>query len=59
FITQSDFLIAQQEILQCDVNLLFFQGIPNLICKKIKKGLPSTNQKITNPPDVNVTLGVL
>jgi hypothetical protein len=59
FITQSDFLIAQQEILQRDVNLLFFQGIPDPIRKKVKKGLPSTNQKITNPPDVDVTLGVL
>jgi hypothetical protein len=59
FITQSYFLIAQQEILQRDVNLLFFQGIPDPICKKVKKGLPSANQKITNPPDVDVTLGVL
>ena len=56
---QSDFLIMQQEILQQDVNLLFFQGIPNSICRKIKKGLPATNQKITNPPDVDITLGVL
>ena len=55
---QSDFLIAQQEILQHDVNLLFFKGIPDSI-HKIKKSLLSTNQKITNPPDVDVTLEVL
>ncbi|KAF8231480.1 hypothetical protein L208DRAFT_1276882 [Tricholoma matsutake] len=34
-------------------------GIPDPIRKKVKKGLPSANQKITNPLDVDVTLGVL
>jgi hypothetical protein len=59
FITQSDYLIDQQEILSRDVKLLFFQGIPDSIRKKIRKGLPSVNQKISNPPDIDVTLGLL
>jgi hypothetical protein len=59
FLTQSDYLIEQKEILQQDVNLLFFQGNPEAIRKKVRKGLPTANQKISNPPDVDVTLALL
>jgi hypothetical protein len=59
FITQSDYLIAKQEILNRDVNLLFFQGIPDSTWKKICKGLPVANQKISNPPEVDITLALL
>ena len=59
FITQSDYLISQQEILTRDVNLLFFQGIPDSTRKKVRKGLPIANQKISSPPDVDVTLALL
>jgi len=59
FITQADYLVNKQEILQCDVNLLFFQGIPDMTCKKVHKGLPMANQKISNPLTVDVTLGLL
>jgi hypothetical protein len=59
FISYSDPLLDQNEILQRDMNLLFFQGIPDSIQKKVRKGLLLTNQKITNPPDVDVMLGVL
>jgi hypothetical protein len=59
FITQADYLLSRSEILQRDVNLLFYQGIPEDIRKKVRKRLPSINQKISNPPDVDVTLGLL
>ena len=59
FITQSGYLIGQQEILNCDVNLLFFQGIPDLTQKKVWKRLPVANQKISNLPEVNITLALL
>ena len=59
FITQSDYLVGRQEILPCDVNLLFFQGIPDSTRKKVRKGLPVVNQKISNPPEVDITLALL
>jgi hypothetical protein len=59
FVTQSDYLITQNEILQRDVNLLFSEGIPDAIRKKVRKRLPVADQKISNPPDVDVTLDLL
>jgi len=59
FITQADYLVDKQEILQRDINLLFFQGIPDVTHKKVHKGLPMANQKISNLPTVNVTLVLL
>jgi hypothetical protein len=59
FISHSNPLLDQNEIPQWDVNLLFFQVIPDSIRKKVHKGLPLANQKIMNPLDVDVTLGIL
>lgn len=52
-------MLSRFEILQRDVNLLFYQGIPDDIRKKVRKRLPSINQKTSNPPDVDMTLDLL
>jgi Protein of unknown function (DUF668) len=56
FIIQTDYLLSRSEIIKRDINLLFYQGIPEDIRKKVRKRLPSISQKISNPPDVDVTL---
>lgn len=59
FTSQSTVLLAKSLILEAEINVLFYRGIPNALRPKIKRKLPATSTKISSPPTVASVLVIL
>ena len=51
--------LTPSKMLENDVNLCFYRGIPTSLCTQIKKCIPAANLKTSSPPTTEFLLGLL
>ena len=51
--------LAPTRMLQNEISLCFYRGIPTVLRMKIKKRIPATNLKTSSPPSISSLLGWL
>lgn len=59
FTQRSTGLLTGGSILQKDLNLCFYRGIPEMLRRAVRKRLPSTGLSVNTPPGITVCLRAL